>query len=96
MSHTYELLQCTQRHTIIMQYISNEYGTLNLFAYNYTDHISRETTPQRHPATPHSYTHTHLHHHEVPVLGCHVKAASAVVVREEEQVAAALLDEQLW
>ena len=27
MSHTYELLRCTQRHTIIMQCISNEYDT---------------------------------------------------------------------
>jgi hypothetical protein len=32
----------------------------------------------------------------VPVLGCHEKAADALVVREEEEVAAALLDEQLW
>jgi hypothetical protein len=48
------------------------------------------------PTTPHSYTHTHLHNHNVPVLGCHVKAADAVVAREEEEVATALLDEQLW
>ena len=47
-------------------------------------------------AAPHSYTHTHLHHREVPVLGCDVKAAVAVIVSEEEEVAAALLDEQLW
>jgi hypothetical protein len=32
----------------------------------------------------------------VPALGCHVKTADAVVVFEEEEVAAALLDEQLW
>jgi len=32
----------------------------------------------------------------MPVLGCLVKAAYAVVAREEEEVAAALLDEQLW
>jgi hypothetical protein len=32
----------------------------------------------------------------VPVLGCDVKAADTDVVREEEEVAAALLDEQLW
>jgi hypothetical protein len=32
----------------------------------------------------------------VTVLGCDVKAAYAVVGREEEEVAAALLDEQLW
>ena len=50
----------------------------------------------RHPTTPHSDTHTHLHHREVPVLGCHVKAAAVVVVREDEEVASALLDEQLW
>jgi hypothetical protein len=31
----------------------------------------------------------------VPDLGCDVKAAYAVLVREEEEVAAALLDEQL-
>jgi hypothetical protein len=31
----------------------------------------------------------------VPVLGCDVKAAETGV-REEEQVAVALLDEQLW
>ena len=43
-----------------------------------------------------SYTHTHLHHRQVPLLGCEEKAAGAVVAREEEQVAAALLDEQLW
>jgi hypothetical protein len=55
----------------------------------------QHTTGPRHPTTPHSYTHTHLHHREVSVLGCHVKAAG-VVVSEEEQVAAALLDEQLW
>jgi hypothetical protein len=39
---------------------------------------------------------THLHHCELPVLFCDEKAADAVLVREEEQVAAALLDEQLW
>jgi hypothetical protein len=32
----------------------------------------------------------------VPLFSCDVKAAFAVVVREEEEVAAALLDEQLW
>jgi hypothetical protein len=32
----------------------------------------------------------------VPVLGCHVKAADANFVREEEEVAAALLNEELW
>jgi hypothetical protein len=32
----------------------------------------------------------------VPLVGCHVKAADAVVVREEEEVVTALLDEQLW
>jgi hypothetical protein len=32
----------------------------------------------------------------VPLLGCFEKAADAVVVCEEEKVAAALLDEQLW
>jgi hypothetical protein len=32
----------------------------------------------------------------VPLLGCDVKAAVAVIVSEEEEVAAALLDEQLW
>jgi hypothetical protein len=45
--------------------------------------------------TPHSYTLSHLHHREVPLLGCEVKAAGALVEKEEE-VAAALLDEQLW
>ena len=45
--------------------------------------------------TPLLHTNTHLHHHVVPVLGCDEKAAEAVV-REEEQVVAALLDEQLW
>jgi len=82
-----------------MQCISNEYDTLNLFACNYTNHISRESTPQArdiplHP-TP-TYTHTHLHHGNVPVVSCDAKAAGAVVVREEEEVVAALLDEQLW
>jgi hypothetical protein len=32
----------------------------------------------------------------VHVLGYYVKTADAVVAREEEEVAAALLDEQLW
>jgi hypothetical protein len=32
----------------------------------------------------------------VPIAGCEVKAAGAGFVREEEEVAAALLDEQLW
>jgi hypothetical protein len=32
----------------------------------------------------------------VPLLGCFEKAADTDVVREEEEVAAALLDEQLW
>jgi hypothetical protein len=32
----------------------------------------------------------------MPVLGCHEKAAGAGFAREEEEVAAALLDEQLW
>ena len=36
------------------------------------------------------------HHRLVPSLCCEVKAADAVVAREEEEVAAALLDEQLW
>ena len=50
------------------------------------------------PVTSHytSLLHTHLHHRQVPVLGCGEKAAEAVLIREEEQVAAALLDEQLW
>ena len=50
------------------------------------------------PTTPHSYKNTHLQHCNVPLGGCGVKAAAAVVGREEEQVAAgrALLDEQLW
>jgi hypothetical protein len=62
----------------------------------YESHFTRQhTTGPRHPTTPHSYTHTHLHHRKVPVLGCDVKAAAAEVVREEEEVAAALLDEQL-
>ena len=80
----------------------------NLFACNYTNHISRGSTPQArdiplHPTPTHTltsttvrYTHTHLHHHQVPVLGCYEKAAGAVVDREEEEVAAPLLDEQLW
>ena len=46
--------------------------------------------------TPLLYKTPHLHHRKVPVLGCHVKAADAVVACEEEQVVAALLDEQLW
>jgi hypothetical protein len=98
MSDTYELLQCTHRHTIIMQCTSNQYDTLNLFACNYTNvfHEAAHHRPPRHPTTPHSFTHTHLHHRQVPVLGCDEKAAKAVVVREEEQVAVALLDEQLW
>jgi hypothetical protein len=29
-------------------------------------------------------------------MGCDIKAAEAVGFQEEEQVAAALLDEQLW
>jgi hypothetical protein len=32
----------------------------------------------------------------VPFLGCDEKAADALVGREEEEVAAVLLDEQLW
>jgi hypothetical protein len=32
----------------------------------------------------------------MPLLGCDPKAADAIVAREEEEVAAALLDEQLW
>jgi hypothetical protein len=56
----------------------------------------QHTTDPRHPTTPHSYTHTHLHHRQVTVLGCNVETAETVVVREEEEVAAALLDEQLW
>ena len=59
-------------------------------------HERQHTTGPRHPTTPHSYTRTHLHHRLVPVLCCEVKAADAVVAREEEEVAAALLDEQLW
>jgi len=81
-----------------MRCISNEYDTLNIFACNYTNHISRGSTPQARdiPLQPRSYTHTHLHHRLVPVVGCDPKAAAAGFVREEEQVAAALLDEQLW
>jgi hypothetical protein len=97
MSHTDELLQCTHRHTIITQCISNEYDTLNLCACNYTNHISRGSTPQARDIPLHpTPTHTHLHHRKVPFLGCDEKAAEAVVAREEEEVAAALLDEQLW
>ena len=60
-------------------------------------YVTRQhTTGPRHPTTPHAYTHTHLHHRQLPVLDCHAKAAGAVVEREEEEVAAALLDEQLW
>ena len=55
----------------------------------------QHTTDPRLPLHP-TPTHTHLHHRQVPVLGCDVKAAGAVVHREEEEVAAALLDEQLW
>ena len=63
----------------------------------YEPYFTRQhTTGPRHPTAPHSYTHTHLHHREVPLLGCDVKAAVAVIVSEEEEVAAALLDEQLW
>jgi hypothetical protein len=58
--------------------------------------MRQHTTGPRHTTTPHSYTHTHLHHRKVPLAGRHVKAAGAVVGREEEQVAAALPDEQLW
>ena len=57
--------------------------------------IFHESAHQR-PATPHSYKNTHPHHRKVPIAGCGVKAAAADVVREEEEVAAALLDEQLW
>ena len=53
------------------------------------------TTDPRLPLHP-TPTHTHLHHREVTVLGCNVETAETVVVREEEEVAAALLDEQLW
>ena len=63
----------------------------------YSSHFTgQHTTGPRHPTTPHSYTHTHLHHRKVPLLGCAVKAADTDVAREEEEVAAALLDEQLW
>jgi hypothetical protein len=80
-----------------MQCLSNEYDTLNLFACNYTNHISRGSTPQARDIPLHpTPTHTHLHHRKVPLVGCHVKAAGAVVEREEEQVVAVLLDEQLW
>ena len=56
-SNTYELLQCTHRHSIIMQCISNEYDTLNLCACNYTSHISRGSTRQAH-YTPLLHTHS--------------------------------------
>jgi hypothetical protein len=55
--------------------------------------MSLGITPQAHDIPLHP---THLHHSKVPLLCCDVKAAVAVVVRREEQVAAALLDEQLW
>ncbi len=48
------------------------------------------------PATSHYTPHSHLHHCNMPPPGCGVKTAAAEVVREEEEVAAALLDEQLW
>jgi hypothetical protein len=98
MSHTYELLQCTHRHTIIMQCISYEYDTLNLCACNYTGifHEAAHHRAATSHCTPLLQKNTDLHHGKAPFLGCDVKAAHAVVVREEEEVAAALLDEQLW
>ena len=48
-----------------------------------------------HYHAPHSYTHTDLYHRQVPLLGCDVKAAGAID-REEEEVAAALLNQELW
>ena len=76
-----------------MQYITNEYDTLNLCPCNFTTHISQGSTPQARdiPLRP-TPTHTHLYHRKVPLLGCNVKAAGAID-REEEQVAAALLNE---
>ena len=80
-----------------MQCISNEYDTLNLFTCNYTNQNSRGSTSQARDIPLHpTPTHTHLHHREVPILGCNEKTAAPVLVSEEEQVAAALLDEQLW
>ncbi len=63
MSHTHELLQCTHRHTIIMQCISYEYDTLNLFGCNHTNHIARGSTPKArdiplHPTPTHTLTST--------------------------------------
>ena len=60
--------------------------------------IFHETTYHR-PETSHYtplLTRTHLHHRHVPLLGSGEKTAAAVVEREEDQVSAALLDEELW